>query len=143
MNANLNRPGSRGGCSSGARAPGMTLLELTVVILVLLSLVSILMVGGTAWKKGSDRALCMMNLEAVQKGVRSYSNLYGYVPGDMVAGLESKVIGLGKFVEKAPLCPGDGTYSPGGNVIPLLGTLYITCSQAVDEKHEPADPTFW
>ena len=38
------------------RKAGMTLLELTVVILVLLSLISILFVGARAWKKGSDRA---------------------------------------------------------------------------------------
>lgn len=35
------------------RKSGMTLLELTVVILVLLSLISILFIGARAWKKGS------------------------------------------------------------------------------------------
>ena len=39
-----------------AAKSGMTLIELTVVILVLLSLISILFVGARAWKKGSDRA---------------------------------------------------------------------------------------
>ncbi|MBC7981098.1 MAG: prepilin-type N-terminal cleavage/methylation domain-containing protein, partial [Armatimonadetes bacterium] len=39
-----------------AAKSGMTLLELTVVILVLLSLISILFIGARAWKKGSDRA---------------------------------------------------------------------------------------
>ena len=34
------------------RAKGMTLLELTVVILVLLSLIYILFIGARAWKKG-------------------------------------------------------------------------------------------
>ena len=39
---------------------GMTLIELTVVILVLLSLISILFVGARAWKRGSDRAGCII-----------------------------------------------------------------------------------
>ncbi len=38
------------------RKSGMTLLELTVVILVLLSLISILFIGARAWKKGSAPA---------------------------------------------------------------------------------------
>ena len=38
----------------------MTLLELTVIILVLLSLITILFVGAKAWKRGSDRAACIL-----------------------------------------------------------------------------------
>ncbi len=121
----------------------MTLLEMTVVILVILSLVSILFIGGKAWKRGSDRALCIMNLELVQKGVRSYGNLYGYTPGDTVVDLESKVIGLGRFVEKAPICPGHGSYTMLGNQIPTRGTLYATCSLAGGGEHEPEDSATW
>ena len=44
------------------RASGMTLLELTVVILVLLSLISILFIGARAWKKGSDRAASILTI---------------------------------------------------------------------------------
>ena len=43
------------------RKAGMTLLELTVVILVLLSLITILFVGARAWKRGSDRSANIMN----------------------------------------------------------------------------------
>ncbi|MGC4017627.1 MAG: prepilin-type N-terminal cleavage/methylation domain-containing protein [Luteolibacter sp.] len=46
---------------------GMTLLELTVVILVLLSLISILFIGAKAWKKGSDRAGCIMNIRNLHR----------------------------------------------------------------------------
>lgn len=136
-------PGSERGNRWGVHAPGMTLLELTVVILVLLSLVSILFIGGRAWKRGSDRAMCIMNLEQVQKGVRGYSNLYGYNPGDVVAGLQTKVIGLGKFIEEAPTCPGGGGYIYLGDQIPTVGTLYIECSLADSEEHEPDDITSW
>ena len=52
--------------TSSKRTRGMTLLELTVVILVLLSLISILFIGARAWKKGSDRAGCIMQIRNVQ-----------------------------------------------------------------------------
>ncbi len=42
----------------------MTMLELTVVTLVLLSLVAILFVGARAWKKGNDEAVRRANERA-------------------------------------------------------------------------------
>ena len=77
----------------------MTLLELTVVILVLLSLITVLFFGAQAWKRGSDRALCIIHIHNVQKGVRSYSNLYGFSPGANAPNLQSQIIGLGRFIE--------------------------------------------
>ncbi len=124
-------------------ARGMTLLELTVVILVLLTLISVLFIGANAWKKGSDRTLCIMNLQNVQKGVRSYANLNGYSAGATVTGLQNQVIGLGRFVEKMPECPGDGTYASGGDLIPNIGTLYLNCTLAATDLHEPADTADW
>ena len=60
------------------RHRGMTLLELTVVIIVLLALISVMFVGARAWKRGSDRAGCVLTLRNVQVAARSYQNLYGY-----------------------------------------------------------------
>ena len=121
----------------------MTLLELTVVILVLLTLISILFLGATAWKNGSDRVLCILNLQAVQKGVRSYSNINGRNPGETVAGLQNEVIGVGRFVEVMPECPGHGTYTTGGDVIPAMGTLYLECSLSASGSHEPTNVEDW
>ena len=56
------------------RKSGMTLLELTVVILVLLSLISILFIGARAWKKGSDRSANIMNVRNIQQAVRGQQN---------------------------------------------------------------------
>jgi type II secretory pathway pseudopilin PulG len=124
-------------------ARGMTLLELTVVILVLLSLISVLFIGANAWKQGSDRTLCIMNLQNVQKGVRSFANLNGYNAGATVTGLEGQVIGLGRFVEAMPECPGDGVYTSGGDVIPNIGALYFNCSLAATQEHEPMGAEDW
>ena len=119
----------------------MTLLELTVVILVLLVLISVIFIGANAWKQGSDRTLCIMNLQNVQKGVRSFANLNGYNAGSTVSGLESQVIGLGRFVEAMPECPGDGSYTSGGDVIPSIGTLYFRFGRArTDESRGLVTP---
>lgn len=126
---------------------GMTLLELTVVILVLLSLITILFIGARGWKRGSDRALCIVNLQNVQKGVRGYANLYGFAEGATVPDLKNKVIGIGRFVENAPSCAAGGNYSYGGTsgpeVIPPLGELYMRCALEILEEHVPPDHTHW
>lgn len=126
---------------------GMTLLEMTVVILVLLSLISVMFFGAKAWKRGSDRAMCIVLINNVQKGVRSFSNLNGYSPGDNATNLQSQVIGMGRFVETTPACPANGTYSFGatfGNdTIPPIGDLYMQCTLGTTEKHEPDEYSDW
>ena len=122
---------------------GMTLIELTVVILVLLSLISILFVGARAWKRGSDRAGCIMNIRNVQQGMRSYQNMNGHSAGDTVAGALREIVGQGKFVESSPTCPSNGTYSYMDDDLPLAGSLYMTCSLAATEKHVPSDFADW
>jgi type II secretory pathway pseudopilin PulG len=118
------------------RASGMTLLELTVVILVLLSLISILFIGARAWKKGSDRAASILTIRNVQQAVRSFSNMNGHNPGDTVPTLQTDIFGAGKFIENDPTA---GSHPAGTGVsytiaaattIPVVGTLYLTASDA-------------
>lgn len=129
------------------RMDGMTLLEMTVVILVLLSLISVLFVGANAWKRGSDRTLCIMNIRNVQNGIRSFSNLYGHNPGESVPGLQMRIIGLGKFVEDTPSCPASGSYTYGSDfgldTIPPSGELYLECSLSATSGHVPTDFAAW
>ena len=126
---------------------GMTLLELTVVILVLLTLISTLFFGAQAWKRGSDRALCIIHIQSVQKGVRSYSNLYGFMPSATAPNLQNQVIGLGRFVESTPVCPGNGTYTfgqtSGNDTIPPMGELYTQCSLETSDQHVPPSHSEW
>ncbi len=125
----------------------MTLLEMTVVILVLMSMISVLFFGAQAWKRGSDRAQCILLIRSVQQGVRSYANLYGFNPGSMAPNLQSQVIGIGRFVEQTPQCPGNGDYTFGqqyGNeVIPPIGSLYMDCSLAGSDDHVPEESSDW
>ena len=60
-----------------------------------------------------------------------------------LAALQAQVIGLGRFVEKMPECPGDGSYVTGGDAIPPIGTLYFNCTLAAANKHEPVGADDW
>jgi prepilin-type N-terminal cleavage/methylation domain-containing protein len=133
------------------RKSGMTLLELTVVILVLLSLISILFIGARAWKRGSDRAGCILNQRNYQQAVRSYANMNNLNPGDTVtggdiaiSGATSVIVGSGKFMETTPKCPGSGAYSiADSSKIPAISTVALVCGLAASDQHVPADATGW
>jgi len=118
------------------RAKGMTLLELTVVILVLLSLISILFVGARAWKKGSDRAANVMNIRNVQQAVRSYQNMNNVSEGSSVGTDDAgPIFGPGDFLENAPTHPVAGAAYDFTGDIPAIGTLFMTGDAA---DYEPA-----
>ena len=123
--------------------PGMSLLELTLVLLVSLTLIAIMFVGALAWKRGSDRAFCVMNIRNVQNGVRAYSNLSVLNQGSSAPGLRDQIIGYGRFVESTPICPSGGTYIFGADEIPPSGTLYMKCSAAASLSHEPVGYDEW
>ncbi|RPJ35149.1 MAG: hypothetical protein EHM17_03890 [Verrucomicrobiaceae bacterium] len=132
----------------GATAlPGLSLLEMTVVIMVLMSLISILFFGARAWKRGSDRAICIIHIQNVQKALRGYSNIHGFSPGANAPDLQARLIGIGGFIDAAPVCPGSGDYSfgetYGPDTIPPLGTLYMECSLATSDDHVPIMTSDW
>jgi prepilin-type N-terminal cleavage/methylation domain-containing protein len=113
---------------------GMTLLELTVVILVLLALVSVLFVGGRAWKKGSDRAASTLKIRNVQQAMRAYVNFNESEvarEGIVVA----KLFGPGNMIQEEfiyfygpDLHPAGRDYFcifPNPYAAPPIGTLYM------------------
>ncbi len=109
------------------RNSGMTLLELTVVILVMLSLVLILFIGARAWKKGSDRASNIMNIRNVQQAVRGHANVNGMMVGALLD--VAQIVGSGKYVRflTPPAVEISYTY---GTTVPATGTLYLTATYA-------------
>ena len=128
---------------------GMTLIELAIVLMVLLTLVTVLMFGARGWKKGTDRARCIVNIRQMQLSVRAYSTLKGYRTGQDLS-LETppvfllgEMVGPGEFVPALPVCPGKGLYHFGGDIVPDLGVLYMTCSLASPEGHVPGDYQGW
>jgi prepilin-type N-terminal cleavage/methylation domain-containing protein len=123
---------------------GMTLLELTVVILVLLSLMTILFIGARSWKKGSDRAGCIMNIRNIHQAVRGDQNMKGKNAGD--AGLvAARIIGAGGYIETSPTCPSTGVaFALADGNYPALNTAAVACpSIATETDHVPNSVTGW
>lgn len=125
---------------------GMTLLELTVVILVLLSLIAILFVGARAWKRGSDRAGCIMNIRNVQQAVRGHQNMTN--TNDTVPAAAA-IYGAGDNAYlPEPECPGGGTYAYNTPAVAdpsEAGAIFLTCSLDTDAEgdHVPDNTSTW
>src|SRR5690606_25428721 len=99
------------------RKAGMTLLELTVVILVLLSLIAVLFVGARALKRGSDRATFIMNIRIFRQAMRGDMNMRDQNPGTGTGLAKAIIVGPTGFVETGPRCAGDNSlydYLPDG-----------------------------
>lgn len=136
---------------------GITLVELTVVLAVLLTLAAVLMTGSRAWRRGTDRTSCVINLRNVQTSVRAYQNLYGYAPGTrpvsdhgsqsiihhlMMKGYISE--GMHEAIAVDRHCPGGGDYLiPHEDVFPPDGELYLSCSLAASRQHRLPRPAGW
>jgi prepilin-type N-terminal cleavage/methylation domain-containing protein len=126
---------------------GMTLLELTVVILVLLSLISILFVGARAWKKGSDRAGCIINIRNTQQAARGFLNM----KSDATAVAESDIFGGAEAFLKFQKCPSasgaastsahTGYTFTGTTITP--GTIFLKCTTVAGTHFPEGDTTQW
>jgi len=120
---------------------GMTLIEVTLVIAVLLGLISVLFIGVKAYKRGSDRAKCILSVATFQKAVRSYQFLYELEEGSTLIHTAT-LIGVGKMMEIEPTCPNQINTYNWLAVVPAPGTAYIDCNDA-DSDHTPATVTSW
>lgn len=116
----------------------MTLLELTVIILVILSLIGILMVGVTAWKRGSDRSANILNIRNVQQAVRAHANVTALDIGDSCP--SSDIVGAGKYLETTVEPNASITYSYA-NQVPAFGSLYLQASYSTAEAEAAYAPT--
>lgn len=124
------------------KSKGMTLIELTVVILVLLSLISVLFIGAQAWKEGSDRSQCILNIRNAQTAGRSYQNMNQLAVGASYTA-NGSVYGAGKFLETAPLCPSPGGGYTWTTTIPAVGSLFMECALDDTKNHKPGSTSGW
>jgi prepilin-type N-terminal cleavage/methylation domain-containing protein len=139
------------------RHRGLTLLELTVVLIILLALVSIMSVGARAWLRGSERTSCILTLRNVQVATRSYQNLYGYNYGgrpyaergtqNIVEHLHNKGYieeSTYKYSRGTTPCAAGGTYTcPQPDIFPLEGELFMHCSLSESANHVPSTLDGW
>lgn len=117
----------------------MTLLELTVVILVLLSLISILFIGARAWKKGSDRAANILNIRNVQQAVRAHANVRGLDEGAALASTE--IVGEGKYLNSVTSPVSSAISYAYGSTVPAIGTLYLIATYTGTSAESDYGPT--
>jgi type II secretory pathway pseudopilin PulG len=136
---------------------GLSLLELTVVIAAILTILSILFVGTRAWKRASERTTCILTLRNVQMATRSYQNLYGYNYGgrpyaeqgtqDIAEHLHHKGYiedGIYEQLRGGNKCAAGGTYNcPQPDIFPQEGSLYMECSLSETAKHVPSAHHAW
>ena len=108
------------------RKAGMTLLELTVVILVLLSLITILFIGARAWKRGADRSANILNIRNVQQAVRGHANMRNLNIGDALASTAIVSADGSTGYMKTPTPPAGLVAYTYGAAVPAIGTLYVT-----------------
>jgi len=122
--------------------PGMTLIEITVVILVLLTLIAVLFIGANIYKKGADRAACILNIRNIHQAVRADQNLENQNTGDAIVGTILGVAGSGAYFETVITCPSAGGAHTVATTYPPIGTVGADCATLGDatNKHFP-DPT--
>lgn len=129
--------------------PGMTLIEITVVILVLLTLIAVLFIGANIYKKGANRAACILNIRNIHQAVRADQNLTKKNVGDVLA--STTIMGTAdSYIEVSPTCPTDGAVYTLQGVYPATGIVAATCTNngtggatISDHLPDPADVTGW
>jgi len=113
---------------------------------MLLALIGTLFIGTTAWKSGSSRSNCLINLRQFQRGIRAYANFYELVPGDTY--VHSDVV-ASALIDFSRTCPLDGsTYSlnpilNNTTTVPNIGDLWYVCANEASNRHIPDDLVGW
>lgn len=126
---------------------GLTLIEMTIVILIILSLIGVLFIGFKFYKDGADKATCLARISNAQKEVRSYQNMKLQTTDDDIVPSVMATAGLTTIQQietgKDNLCPGGGSYAIAAK-FPAVGTAAVTCSGgAADNLHKPESTDGW
>ena len=137
MGNNCSTPQLRCLASPRTSRRGITLIETSIVISVMLGLVSVMMVGAQAWKNGTDRSTCLLNIRNVQLAARSHQNMMARTEGQPFD--PATIIGENKALPSFPICPAGGDYS-FVEEFPPVGTLFMSCTIT---HHAPDDSRAW
>ena len=102
--------------------------------------IPVLFIGARAWKKGSDRAACIITQRNIQQAVRSYQDMNNLEPG---APLDMKAVLASLKMETFTMtCPAGGTFK-FSETIPPTGVLVAKCPHAADMGHAPTEHGTW
>ena len=110
------------------RQKGMTLIEITLVIAILLGLIAVLFIGISAYKKGADNAKCILQMATIQKLIISYGNLNG-----LSSAAPASIADLiaDQYISAAPKCPQLNASYTELLALPDSSTAYLTCPNAL------------
>ena len=109
------------------RASGMTLIEISLVIALLLGLIAVVFLGIGSYREGADKAKCKIQLAQVQKAVRAFCNFQNLAIGATFGVADA--FGGGKAVQNQPICPSGGTYA-WETEVPAVGIPFGNCNYA-------------
>ncbi len=104
---------------------GVTLIELTVVIAVILTLIGILFFGAQTYQRHANKSACVVLQNGINKAVRSFVNLTTAPPAMWnFANLTG-----GNFLPNIPVCPQSQVPFAPVNMNPqaVTGTVFAPC----------------
>lgn len=104
-----------------------------------LLIIPTLFIGARAWKKGSDRASCILTQRNIQQAVRSYQNAHRLAPNTP---LDMAAVSSELQMELNMTCP-TGQALEISKTIPPTGELVAKCPHADDLEHAPKDHSGW
>ncbi|PQJ29269.1 type II secretion system protein [Rubritalea profundi] len=104
---------------------GVTLIELSVVIAVILVLISVLFIGASYYKTSANAAACAINRSSIQKAADSYMNISGSATTATISGLITGA--TGPMSSGLPNCPTTNTSSVYSIAV-ASGASTVTCS---------------
>ena len=109
---------------------GFTLIEISLVIALILGLITVAFLGVGAYRKGSNKAKCKMQMAQIQKAVRSFQNMSDLRPLDPFPLTVVMYDPTNGIVPYAPVCPEPGgTYTPAQpSAFPGPGLPIINCT---------------
>ena len=115
-----------------SRYKGMTLIEITLVIAILMGLIAVLFIGISAYKKGADSAKCILQMAHTQKLIISYGNLNGLSSGEMATFAD---LIADAYISAAPKCPLDNSGYLSTDQVPDSTTSFLTCVNESPPMH--------
>jgi len=132
---------------------GVTLIELTVVIAIILLLISILFIGAKFYRDGADKSACVVNINGIQKAARSVQNLRNLAVADAIAPADFSGT-ADDPLPVLPVCPTANTAYTLLGTLPALGTPVAECADsqfggpvsdlaAEPDTHAPSDTNGW
>ena len=95
-----------------------------------------LFIGANIYKKGADRAACILNIRNIHQAVRAHQHLNGLKIGDPLD--PNEIFGPDKYLAE-PTCPLGHKYTLS-KTIPKTGTPAATCEHP---EHHPENTEGW